>query len=410
MKDVLILGAGTGGTIMANHLARRLPSSWRITVVDRDDDHIYQPGLLFVPFGMNDPADLVRPRQRWLPDRARLVLGEIDRIDPDAKAVRLADGTPLPYDILVVATGTRLAHEATPGLTGPGWGATAHDFYSLEGARALAEALQGFTEGRLVLDVVDMPIKCPVAPLEFALLAEAYFTDRGLRDAVEIVYATPLDGAFTKPRAARALGDLLDRRGIELVTDFQADTVDGEARALTAYDGRALHYDLLVTVPAHRGSPAVEKSGIGDGAGFLPTDRHTLQSRVHPDIFALGDCTDLPTSKAGSVAHFQAEVLVENILRHIAGRSPLPDYDGHANCFIETGHDKAILIDFGYDVEPLPGRFPLPGLGPFTLLEESHVNHWGKQAFRWVYWHLLLPGHPIPIDHRLLMAGKRRAV
>lgn len=409
MKNLLILGGGTGGTIMANHLARRLDATWRVTVVDRDDAHLYQPGLLFVPFGMNDPTDLVRPRRRHLPDRAQLVLGDVHRIDPDGKTVLLGDGTRLAYDILVIATGARLAHDATPGLTGVGWGETAHDFYTLDGVVALAEALEGFTGGRLVVDVVDMPIKCPVAPLEFALLAEAWFTERGLRDAVEIVYATPLDAAFTKPQAARALGDLLDRRGIRLVTDFQADTVDGEARAVTAYDGRTLDYDLLVSVPAHRGSPAVEASGIGDGSGFLPTDRHTLQSRVHPDIFAIGDCTDLPTSKAGSVAHFQAEVLVENIRRHIGGRSLLPDYDGHANCFVETGHDKALLIDFGYDLEPLPGRFPLPGVGPFTLLEESHVNHWGKQAFRWVYWHLLLPGRPIPIDHRLLMAGKWRA-
>lgn len=409
LKNLVILGAGTGGTIMANHLARRLPADWHLTVVDRDDAHVYQPGLLFVPFGHERPEDIVRPRRRFLPSRARLVLADVERVDPDGKVVHLAGGERLRYDLLIVATGARLAHETTPGLLGAGWGDTAHDFYTLAGATRLAPALDRFTGGRLVIDVADMPIKCPVAPLEFAFLADAFFTGRGLRDGVEIVLATPLDGAFTRPVAARALGHLLAERRIGLVTDFQADAVDGEARRLSAYDGRALDYDLLVMVPAHRGDAAIEASGLGDAAGFLPTDRHTLQSRVHEDIFALGDCTDLPTSKAGSVAHFQAEVLVDNVLRHLGGRPLAPDFDGHANCFIETGHDKAILIDFAYDTEPLPGRFPLPGIGPFTLLEESHANHWGKMAFRWIYWNLLLPAHPIPIEHRMQMAGKRRA-
>lgn len=409
MKNLVILGAGTGGTIMANHLARRLPTGWRLTVVDRDDVHVYQPGLLFVPFGTNDPADLVRPRSRFLPDRAERIVADVERVDADRKTVHLAGGATLDFDVLVVATGTRLVHDETPGLRGPGWGETAFDFYTLDGATALAPALERFTDGRLVVHVADMPIKCPVAPLEFALLAEAFFAGRGLRDRVQITYVTPLDAAFTKPRAAQAIGGLLADRGIELVTDFAVEGVDGARGSMSAYDGRDLDYDLLVTVPVHRGDAAIDASGLGDASGYLPTDRHTLQSKVHPDIFALGDCTDLPTSKAGSVAHFQAEVLVENILRHIGGRALQPDFDGHANCFIETGHDKAILIDFNYETEPLPGRFPLPGVGPFTLLEESHVNHWGKMAFRWVYWHLLLPGHPIPIDHRMLMAGKRRA-
>ncbi|MCB9792708.1 MAG: NAD(P)/FAD-dependent oxidoreductase [Alphaproteobacteria bacterium] len=406
-KRVLILGAGTAGTIMANRLSRSLPAEWEVMVVDRDDAHIYQPGLLFVPFNLYKPHELVRPRRSFLSPEVKAVQGEVETIDVDEKVVLLRDGTPIGWDLLIVATGSRVARESLTGLTdSPGWREDRTDFYELDGAVAARGLLDKLRSGRLLVHLHDMPIKCPVAPLEFAFLAEAWLTQQGRREDVSITYVTPLDGAFTKPAASRALGGLLESRGIELVTDFAAERVEGEGRQLVSYDGRALDYDLLITTPLHRGDAAVDRSGLGDDLGFLPTDKHTLQSKVHPDVFALGDCTDLPTSKAGSVAHFQAEVLTENILRHVEGLSPLPEFDGHANCFIETGHEKAILIDFNYDTEPLPGRFPMPGLGPFTLLEESHVNHWGKLGFRWMYWSQLLAGKDLPIDHRMLMAGK----
>ncbi|MDP2316951.1 MAG: FAD/NAD(P)-binding oxidoreductase [Pseudomonadota bacterium] len=407
MKNLVILGAGTAGTMMAARLSRELaPDGWRITLVDRDDDHVYQPGLLFVPFGMYAADDIVRRRRRYCPAGVTLDLAGLDRVEPDTRTVRLADGRSLSYDVLIVATGTEVDPAATEGLTGHGWRQTASDFYTLDGAKALAKALDGFTGGRLLLNVVEMPIKCPVAPLEFLFLADAYFTERKIRDRVEIVYATPLDGAFTKPRASQALGGMLTERKIAVEADFAAAKVDGEARKLVGFDGRELDYDLLVTIPLHKGSDAIARSGMGDTAGFVPTHKHTLQTLAHPEVFALGDCTNLPASKAGAVAHFQSEVLVENVLRFIAQRELLPAFDGHANCFIETGHGKAMLIDFNYDTEPLPGRFPLPGVGPFTLLEESYVNHWGKLGFRWVYWNLLLRGEDLPLDHRMAMAGK----
>ncbi len=406
MKNLVILGAGTAGTMMANKLSRTLSSDWKITVVDKDDQHVYQPGLLFLPFGMYREADVVRPRNILLPKGVELVFGDVERIDPSANRIALADGEHLDYDVLIVATGTRIAPEATPGLTGPGWGTDVFDFYTLEGAAALGRRLADWEGGRLVLNVADMPIKCPVAPLEFVFLADAFFTERGIRDKVEIVFATPLDAAFTKPKAAAALGKLLETKNIHMVTDFVLESVDTESRTMFAYGGEELTYDLLVSIPLHFGSAAIERSGMGDEAGFLPTDKHTLQSRDYENVFALGDATNLPTSKAGSVAHFQAEVLVDNVLRYTEGRPLVPDFDGHANCFIETGHGKAVLIDFNYTTEPLPGKFPLPGLGPFTLLGESHVNHWGKLGFRWVYWQLLLKGEELPLDHRMALAGK----
>jgi sulfide:quinone oxidoreductase len=322
--------------------------------------------------------------------------------------VLLDDRTVLPYDVLVVATGVRLQPEETEGLTGPGWNERAFTFYSPEGAAQLQRALDGFEGGRLVVNLVDMPIKCPVAPLEFAFLADWYFRERRIRDKVELVYSTPLDGAFTKPIASEHFSGLLSEKEIELVTEFNAGEVDGVGGRLVAYDGRELDFNLLVTVPLHGGAPYVERSpGLGDALGFVPTDRRTLQTPVKPNVFALGDATDLPTSKAGSVTHFEAEVLTENVARYFAGEELDAGYDGHANCFIETGFHKALLIDFNYETEPLPGHFPTAfGL---PLLRESRLNHLGKLLFQWVYWHALLPGREIPgLGPAMPMRGKQQ--
>ena len=394
---------------MANRLVRVLSSDWRVTVIDRDDEHLYQPGLLLLPFGDYRPDELVRSRTRLLDPRVEMRLSPIDRVAPDEKCVYLEGAECVEYNILIVATGSQILPEQTPGLAGPGWMDSAFDFYTLEGASALASALESFEGGRLVLNVVEMPIKCPVAPLEFLFLADAFFTKKGIRDKVEIAYATPLEGAFTKPVASAYLGSMLAERNIDVIGDFAASEVDGEKRVLTSYDGRDTNYDLLVSIPIHSGSDLITRSEMGDEGGWFPTDKHTLASTQHEGVFAIGDATDLPASKAGAVAHFQSEVLIENVLRYIDGRALEPGFDGHANCFIETGHDKAMLIDFNYDTEPLPGKFPLPGIGPFSLLQETAINHWGKLAFKWIYWNVLVAGKELPLDHRMLMAGKNAA-
>jgi sulfide:quinone oxidoreductase len=406
MRKLLILGAGMAGTMMANKLRRRLPQDWSITVVDRDDLHVYQPGLLFLPFDIYRKEDILKPRSSFFSQGIEFLMADIDTVDPEAKLVKFKDGSSFTYDLLVVATGCRIAPEATPGLTETGWLESAFDFYTLNGAEKLREALVRWKGGRLVLNIADMPIKCPVAPMEFVFLADHYFHQAGIRDKVELIYATPLDAAFTKPRAARELGHLLESKNIKVETNFAVSKVDGKNRVLSDYGGRTLSYDLLVTVPIHAGSEWIARSGMGDDLGFLATNKHTLQVEAHADVFALGDTTDVPTSKAGSVAHFQGDVLIENILRHLEGLVLKPDFDGHANCFIETGYGKGLLIDFNYEVEPLPGKFPLPGIGPFSLLEESAVNHWGKMGFKWVYWNLLLTGQDLPLGHALTLEGK----
>ncbi|MDA8286552.1 MAG: FAD/NAD(P)-binding oxidoreductase [Actinomycetota bacterium] len=405
---IVILGAGTGGTLVANRLRRlyqRKEAS--ITVVDQDDRHVYQPGLLFVPFGLTHPEDIVRPRHRQLGGGIDFRQVPIERLDLDGSIVHLADGTSLGYDVLVIATGSRLQPEETDGLTGAGWMERVFTFYSPEGAAALGAALARFERGRLVVNIVDLPIKCPVAPLEFCFLADWYFHERGIRDQVQISFVTPLDGAFTKPVASKALATMLAEKDIELVTEFNTGKVDGANGKLISYDDREVTFDLAVVVPLHGGASYLTSAvGLVDELGFVLTDEHTLQSEARPNVFAIGDAAGVPISKAGSVTHFEGEALVENVRRFLDGKPLDASYDGHANCFIETGFSNALLIDFSYDVEPLQGHYP-SSLG-LPLLKESHLNHLGKLMFQWFYWHILLPGRQVPgISSAMPRAGKK---
>ncbi len=409
MKTLLILGAGTGGTMVANKMAQHLDSAeWRIIVVDRDETHYYQPGFLFIPFGIYSKRDVVKPKRNFLPPQVEVVFSEIEVIEPDKNRVVLRkDNRTIHYDFLVIATGSDVHPEETPGmLDGGAWNQNIFTFYNLEGALQLANFLRFWKGGRMVLNVVEMPIKCPVAPLEFLFLSDWFFHQRGIRDKVEIVYATPLPGAFTKPRASAILGGMLEEKGIALEPDFNIMEVDTGKQVIRSYDEREVAYDLLVTVPTVMGSDAIARSNLGDELNFVPTDKHTLRSRDWENIFIIGDAGNVPTSKAGSVAHFMLDVVVENLLRSIEGLEPLPKFDGHANCFIESGFEKGVLIDFNYDVEPLPGKFPLPGFGPFSLLQETYANHWGKMMFRWMYWNILLKGGEMPFESQMSMAGK----
>jgi sulfide:quinone oxidoreductase len=398
-KRVVILGGGTGGTLVANRLRKLYPETeLSIEVVDQDDRHVYQPGLLFVPFGLTHTEDIVRSRQRQLHKGISFRNVAVDRVEKDDNEVHLADGMVLGYDVLVIATGAILVPEETEGLTGAGWNEKVFTFYTPEGAAALETALADFDGGRIVVNVVDMPIKCPVAPLEFSFLADWYFHQRGIRDQVQLTYVTPLDGAFTKPVAAEHLAGMLEEKGIELITEFNTGEVDGEGGRLVSYDEREVPFDLAVVIPLHGGAEYVGRSpGLGDDLNFVPTDQRTLQSEAAPNVFVIGDATNVPASKAGSVTHFEGETLVDNIDRFLAGEELVAGFDGHANCFIETGFKKAMLIDFNYDTEPLPGHYPTTVGMP--LLQESRLNHLGKLMFQWFYWHSLLPGRDIPGIH-----------
>ena len=408
MKTLLILGGGTGGTMVANKMSQRLdPSQWQIKLVDKDPNHYYQPGFLFIPFGVYQPDDVVRPKKSFLPKNVEVIFAEIEAIDPEANRVHLhADEAVIPYDILVIATGCDIRPDQVEGMRDGGWGENIFDFYTVEGASAMAKFLDKWEGGRMVVNVAEMPIKCPVAPLEFLFLADWYFHEKGIRDKVELIYATPLSGAFTKPQASAKLGEMLASKGIQVETDYNIGEVDGSKQVIRSWDEREIGYDLLASIPTNMGSEAIKRSGMGDEFNFVHTDKHTLQSKKWENVWVIGDAGNVPTSKAGSVAHFMLEVIVENIERQIRGLEPEAEFDGHANCFIESGFNRGILIDFNYEVEPLPGMYPLPGVGPFALLKESRLNHFGKMSFKWLYWNVLLPGRPIPVSNHMSMLGK----
>jgi len=407
MNKLVILGAGTGGTIMANKLRKVLErSEWDITIVDEDKNHYYQPGFLFIPFGIYTRQDVTKSKAEFIPAGVKLLFQKIDKIEPKNNKVFLEGGTVLPYDWLIIATGTRMVPEETPGLKDKLWHKKIFDFYTIDGAVALHEFFRSWEGGKMVMAISEMPFKCPVAPLEFVFLADHHFTEIGIRDKVDISFVTPLPGAFTKPRTSKILGELLKEKNINVIPEFYIERVDNDNQKIISYDQKEVPFDVLAIVPVNMGSDAIERSGMGDDLGFIPTDKYTLRSEKYENIFVLGDASNIPTSKAGSVVHFASEVLYENFLSAVEGRPLKAKFDGHSNCYIETGGGKGSIIDFNYETEPLPGNFPLPGIGPFGLLQNTKMNHYGKILFRWIYWHLLIKGKELPIESEMSMAGK----
>ena len=409
MKHLVILGAGTAGTMMANHLKKHLKRpEWRISIIDERTEHHYQPGYLFLPFDIYDPEDIVKTIEEFIPKNVNLIQAKIDKIVPEEKKVVMTNGTVAIYDVLIIATGARTAPEEIEGMKGEEWMKSVFDFYTFKGSLALRDKLKNWEGGKLVVHITEMPIKCPVAPLEFAFLADSFVKDKKIRDKVEITYVTPLSGAFTKPKATEALEHLLEEKHIKIESDFAIMEVDNENKEIDDYGGRRIPFDILVTVPTNKGDEVIERSGLGDDLNFVPTHKATLQSKAHENIFVIGDASNIPASKAGSVAHFEAEILTENILRYVKGEPLKEEFDGHANCFIETGGGKALLIDFNYTHEPVEGTFPFPGVGPLRLMKESRMNHLGKLAFKWIYWHMLLKGTHIPfVSATMSESGKK---
>ena len=409
MKRLVILGAGTAGTMMANHLHHTLDrKEWEIDIIDERTEHHYQPGYLFLPFDIYQPADIVKSIKEFVPSDVHLITKKIDRIVAGENFIQMADGDTVPYDLLIIATGAKIAPEETEGMKGKEWYQSVFDFYTYEGALALRDKLRNWEGGNLVVHITEMPIKCPVAPLEFAFLADSFFRNKKMRDKVKITYVTPLSGAFTKPKSTAALEHLLHEKDIFIESDFAIAEVNNETKTIVDYGGKEISFDLLVTVPTNKGDELMERSGLGDELNYVPTHKGTLRSKNFANVFVIGDATDVPASKAGSVAHFEAEILTENILHFVNDEPLTATFDGHANCFIETGNSKALLIDFNYTTEPVEGTFPFAGIGPLQLLKESRMNHWGKLAFRWIYWNVLLKGIAIPfVSSNMSTAGKK---
>jgi sulfide:quinone oxidoreductase len=409
MRKLIILGAGTGGTIMANKFAKTLDKNkWEITIIDQSETHYYQPGFLFLPFEIYQKTDVIKPSRNFIPKNVNTINSPVKLIDADNNKIILNDDSAMAYDFLIIASGARIAPEQTEGLKDSLWQKNIFDFYTFEGAVRLSEFFKHWEGGKMVINIAEMPIKCPVAPLEFAFLADWFFTEKGIRNKVDIHFVTPLPGAFTRPIASKAFGEMLNLKKINLTTDFNIARVDNQEKKIISWDEQEIPFDLLVSIPTNMGDNVIARSNLGDELNFVPTDKSTLRSKRYENIFVIGDATDLPSSKAGSVAHFEADILGENMLDAMEQHQLSAKFDGHANCFIESGFGKGILIDFNYDTEPLPGKFPLPVIGPLSLLQETKLNHFGKLMFKWIYWNILLKGRKIPIiESHMSMAGKK---
>lgn len=408
MKKVLILGSGAGGTMVAAKLRKELDLlEWKITVIDDDEMHHYQPGWLFIPFGIYTAQDCMKPKRDFIPKGVNFVFDEVVGVNPDTRHVEGKTGK-YDYDWLVIATGCKPAPQEVEGLEEwkPDSNSNVHTFFSLEGAVALYRRMKYFRSGRLVFNIAEMPHKCPVVPMEFIFMADWHFIKHGVRDKVEISFVTPNTGVFTKPIATRILSAAAEEKSILVTPDYQLSGVNMEENTIESVTGEKIEYDLLVSTMPNLGAEYIEDSGLGDGMGYVFTDNHTLKAEKFDNIYVLGDATNVPTSKAGAVAHYESDIVVENLVLEIDGQEPKPGFDGHSTCFIVSGNDKAYLIDFNYKTEPLPGKYPFPGLGPFDLLGESVTNYWGKMMFKWVYWNLLLTGQDLPLEPQMTMAGK----
>ena len=375
MKKVVVLGGGVGGTIVANLLAKRLrPDEAEITLVDKTGKHVYQPGFVYVAFERLAPHKLVRDERRLLRKRVRLVLGEAVRIDPEARRVHLADGTALDYDRLVLALGARLTPEELPGFK-----EAAQHFYSLDAASRLRTALESFRGGKVVVTVASVPYKCPPAPSEAACQLDYYFTRRGIRDKVDIHFLSPLSRVFPLEPVNPVVEQIFAKHDIRSTIFFNVESIDTGKRIVNSIEGESVPYDLLIMVPPHRGAKVVEDSGLGDRGGWLPTDKYTLRSKAHPDIFGLGDCTDVPVSKSGAAAHFEAKVVAKSIVADLRGQPAPLKYDGRVTCYCDAGYHKGISMSFDYEHPPVP-----PPLG---------LKDWlGKQILNRAYWFLIPQG------------------
>ncbi|MBU0697953.1 MAG: NAD(P)/FAD-dependent oxidoreductase [Proteobacteria bacterium] len=408
MKKVLILGSGAAGTMVAAKLHKLLnPKQWQITIIDKDEMHHYQPGWLFIPFGVYTAQDCMKPKRDFIPKGVNFVLDEVVGVDPEKRRVEAKKGS-YDYDWLVIASGCDIAPDDIDGLDNwkPDPKGDIHTFFRVEGAVALYQRMKYFKKGRIVFNVAEMPHKCPVVPMEFIFMANAFFKHRGVRDSIEIELVTPATGIFTKPITTKIMTSAADQKNIIVTPNFDLAQYNTEEKTIESARGDKVPYDLLISTFPNLGADFIENSGMGDGMGYVFTDPHTLKAEKYDNIYVVGDATNVPTSKAGSVAHYEAEIVAENLVREIDGEEPKPAYDGHSTCFIVSELDKAFLIDFNYATEPLPGKYPFPGMGPFDLLGESNLNYWGKMMFKWVYWNLLLTGQDMPLEPQMTMAGK----
>ena len=368
---ILIVGSGMGGTILGNNLARRLApeikaGKARITMLSASDRHMYQPGLLYLAVGRMMPDELYRDQRSLLEPCIDFQVDPVTEFQLDQNQVRTESGKTIGYDLIVIATGSRPVAEEVPGLA-----ENALQFYTEADALKMLKALQQFEGGRVVI-AVGVPHKCPMAPLEITFMLHDYFRERGILDKTQMHYTYPIGRVHSLENVAKWAAPEMDRLGISYETLFNMKEVDGARKVVLSEEDTEAPYDLLITIPAHRGMEVIESSGLGQ-RGWIPTHRHRLNMEGRDNVFVLGDTTNLPISKAGSTAHFEAETLGENIAAMVKVGSAVRDYDGKVFCFIEAGMDRATYAMFDYQNPPDP-RPP------------TRAVHWFKMAYNKLYW------------------------
>ncbi len=374
MKNILIIGGGTGGCIVANSLAKKLDAEEaKITVISASEQHHYQPGWLYVPFGREDARSLTRPVRHLLKKQIDLLIGKVEKLDTENQQVELESGDCISYDYLVIATGSSPCPEDIPGLSEGG-----NHFYTEKASFELYQILQEFRGGKVVIGVGGLPYKCPVAPLEFTFLFEEFVNDKGIRDKTDITYTFPLNSVFSMESVADVAQPILEERNINIETFFNLETVNPSEKKALSLEGTEIDYDLLIMIPPHRGAPFLQNHSIADAKGWVQTDKKTLHAGGLKNIWALGDTTDIPISKAGSTAHFEGPVIAKQIIADLRDEELGEDcfYEGHVMCFLETGYSKASIIDFDYSAPPV-------------LKAPNALMHYQKMAFNKAYWYLI---------------------
>ena len=370
-KNIVIVGGGLAGTIVANGVCRQLGreiarGEVSITMIGDKETHMYQPGLLYIPFGKIREAELFRSQRRVLDKRVPYIIDPATNIDVDGGKVTTKSGKSYPYDYLVIATGSRIAPENIPGMK-----EGAHWFYDLDGARKMRKALKDFEGGKIVINV-NAPHKCPVAPLEITFMLRDYLMEKGLWEKSELTYTYPIGRLHALEPVAHWAKPEMDKAGIKYETFFNTASVDAEKKTISSEEGVTLDYDMLVTIPPHMGSQVILDSGLGDG-GWVPTDRDTLLREGSDNVFIVGDTTNIPISKAGSTAHFEADTIVDNLVSLISEGEWARNYDGKVFCFVETGLSEGTYVWFNYTTPPNPGP-------------PSQMIHWFKLAYNRLYW------------------------
>ncbi len=376
-KTILILGGGIGGLVTSTLLRKKLPQEHKVVLVERESNYVFQPSLLWLMTGTRNTEEISRPLSKLDKIGIERIQGNVERIDPEHKTIQV-DGQQLSADYLIIALGAELAPETIPGLNEVGY-----NIYTLTGAKSLRDARLTLREGRIAVLVSSIPFKCPAAPYEAAMLLEYDYRKRKIRDAVkfDLYSAEPGPMGVAGPEVSKQVRQMVEAKNIEYHPEHAITKVEVSNKQLHFSNGTQEEFDLLAYVPPHRAPQVVIDAGLAGESGWVPVNRDSLETKF-PGIYAIGDVTGIPLSmgkplpKAGVFAHGEGEIVANNLIEKIAGKGTPKMFDGHGECFIETGDGKAGFGQGNFFAEPTP---------QVRLNKPSRVLHLGKVAYE-KYW------------------------